>query len=104
MSPPVISTNMFVTVVKMLSTLCSVCPVMAVELLTLSKTINVCELIVRYLYFYFDHEHVTIMYNSTYECTLYMYMYLLYMYVFFVHVHVCIKANFTLSVWVYSIV
>ncbi len=49
MSPPVISANMFVTVVKMLSSLCSVCPVMAVELLTLSKTINMCDLTVRYL-------------------------------------------------------
>ena len=37
MTPAVISASMFVTVVKMLSTLCSVCPVMAVELLTLSE-------------------------------------------------------------------
>ncbi len=37
MSPAVISSNMFVIVVKMMSTLSSVCPVLAIELLQLSK-------------------------------------------------------------------
>lgn len=36
MSPPVVSAGMFITVVRMLSTLCAVSPVMAVELLKLN--------------------------------------------------------------------
>lgn len=60
MSPPVISSNMFVTVVKMLSTLCSSCPMMAVELLNLSKF----------------HMH-----NFYYKWPMYMYVYM-FMYIF----------------------
>ena len=37
-SPPVISMNTFVMVLKILSTLCSTCPALAVELLRLSET------------------------------------------------------------------
>ena len=38
-SPPVISMNTFVMVLKILSTLCTSCPVLAVELLRLSEMI-----------------------------------------------------------------
>ena len=36
-SPPVISSAMFVTVLKMMSTLCATCPTLAVQLLRLSQ-------------------------------------------------------------------
>ena len=37
-TPPVISSNTFVTVLRMMSTLCVACPVLAVELLKISKS------------------------------------------------------------------
>ena len=53
-SPPAISSGTFVTVLRMLSTLCSACPPLAVELLTISTENN---------YLYTTNEHT---YSLTY--------------------------------------